>query len=213
MRLIFRRRAGGPSPERTSDLLIGMLSGSEKERLSIGEMIDSLGDRAFGVLILLCALPNCIPGPPGLSTVTGLPIVIFSIQLILGSHRPWLPEFLRSRSFVRQDLLNLVRKAEPWLRRLERISRPRLGGLIHGPAERFAGAVILMLSFILVLPIPLGNLFPALAIAIIALALMEQDGLAVLVGYVGAILSTAIALASVIILFAVMAEFIRRLLG
>lgn len=178
---------------RTSDILLEVLTQEGAERVSIGELIDRLGDRAFGVLILLCALPNCVPGPPGVSTVTGTPIVIFSLQLLFGSPRPWLPAFLRRRDFSRAEFLKLVRVAEPWIRKLERVSRPRLGFLVDGMAERFAGLVVFLLSVVLILPVPLGNLFPAIAIGIIALALMEQDGLAILLGYVAASISSVIA--------------------
>lgn len=198
---------------RTSDILLEILTRDEAERVSIGELIDRLGDRAFGVLILLCALPNCIPGPPGLSTVTGLPIVVFSLQLMLGGTRPWLPEYLRRRDFHREDILRMVKRAEPWIRKLERLSRPRLTLLVDGVAERFAGLFLFLLSVILILPIPLGNLFPAIAIAVIAVALMEQDGIAVIVGYAWGAISVFIALTAVIIVLAVIGEFLSRLFG
>ncbi len=198
---------------RTSDLLLDILTRDDAERLSIGELIDRLGDRAFGVLILLCALPNCIPGPPGLSTVTGLPIVVFSLQLLLGGDRPWLPDFLRRRDFSREDVLRMVRRAEPWIRKLERLSRPRFSLLVDGFAERFAGLMLFILSFILILPIPLGNLFPAIAIAVIAIALMEHDGVAVIVGYVWGVISILIALTAVIVVLAAIGELLSRVFG
>lgn len=198
---------------RTVDILLSALEGDASPRMTIGELIDSLGDRAFGVLILLCALPNCVPAPPGLSTITGAPIVVFAIQLILGSRHPWLPAFLRNRSLSRQDLRNLVGKAEPYIRKLERLSRPRLSVLVDGPAERLAGLVILLLSVILVLPVPLGNLFPAVAIALIAVALMEQDGIAILVGYVAAVASSALAFAVIVIVIEFFVHLTERLLG
>lgn len=198
---------------RTSDLLLDILNAGDADRLTIGELIDRLGDRAFGVLILLCALPNCIPGPPGLSTVTGLPIVVFSLQLLLGNSRPWLPEFLRRRDFSREDSLRMVKRAEPWIRKLERLSRPRLSLLVDGMAERFAGLMLFVLSFILILPIPLGNLFPAIAIAVIAIALMEHDGVAIIVGYVWGTISIVIALTAVVVVLAVIGEFLSRIFG
>lgn len=199
--------------QRTSDLLLDILNEGDADRLTIGELIDRLGDRAFGVLILLCALPNCIPGPPGLSTVTGLPIVVFSLQLLLGNSRPWLPEFLRRRDFSREDSLRMVKRAEPWIRKLERLSRPRLSLLVDGMAERFAGLMLFVLSFILILPIPLGNLFPAIAIAVIAIALMEHDGVAIIVGYVWGTISIVIALTAVVVVLAVIGEFLSRIFG
>ena len=42
--------------------------------------------------------------------------------------------------------------------------------------ERVIGAFYLVLAVILTLPIPLGNVLPALAISIIALGMIERDG-------------------------------------
>jgi hypothetical protein len=49
-----------------------------------------------------------------------------------------------------------------------------------------------LLAIILFLPIPFGNNLPALAICLFALALLERDGLAAVVGVVVAILSAII---------------------
>lgn len=60
--------------------------------------------------------------------------------------------------------------------------RPRISVLTLGSAERWLGAFCVLLAFLLVLPIPLGNLLPALGILFIALGLIESDGVCVLVG-------------------------------
>lgn len=196
-----------PEP-RTSDILLAFLAGEgpdappppagvPADRVSIGMLIDGMGERAFGLLMLLCAIPNCVPGPPGVSTVTGLPILLFAFQMLVGSPRPWLPKFLRDRSFARSDMLSMVNKALPYMRRVERVAKPRLPVMVAGFAERVAGAVVLFLSVILVLPVPLGNLFPAVAIAIMAIALLERDGLVMVIGYVAAAASTVVAATSI----------------
>lgn len=48
----------------------------------------------------------------------------------------------------------------------------------------FLGALCLILSLVLMLPIPFGNLMPALAICIIALGILERDGYWILAGLV-----------------------------
>ncbi len=60
--------------------------------------------------------------------------------------------------------------------------RPRLHLLTLGIAERVLGAVCALLAFLLILPIPLGNLLPALSILLIALGLIESDGLCAMAG-------------------------------
>lgn len=184
-------------PPRTTDLLYAALEQGQSERVSIGELVDGLGERAFGILLLLFALPTILPAPPGLSALTGLPLILFSVQMMMGSAHPWLPRFLRQRTFLRTDLLGILRRAEPWLRRIEKLARPRLVGLVDGKQERIVGFVIFLLSVILILPIPLGNIFPSIAIGLMALAQMERDGLSMIFGYVMSVIATVIALGSV----------------
>ncbi len=185
---------------RTTDILFDAVRNGTHERISIGELVDGLGERAFGILLLLFALPTILPAPPGLSAITGLPILLFSVQMILGSPHPWMPNFLRRRSFLRSDLLTVLEKAEPYLRWIEKLSRPRLVHLTEGGLERIAGFVIFFLSVVLILPIPLGNIFPSIAIGLMALAQMERDGATMIAGYVMSVIATVIAAGSVAII-------------
>src|SRR5690606_7258462 len=80
------------------------------------------------------------------------------------------------------DFQKLINKVAPWLQRIEKLMRPRITWLTQTNAERLLGAFCASLAFLLALPIPLGNLLPALGILFIALGLIERDGVCVLVG-------------------------------
>lgn len=142
------------------------------------------GDRAFGALIFVFALPNVFPTPPGTSAILGLPLIILSFQLLYGRPTPWLPKAIALRSIAREDLAAVVRRAVPVLKRFERVLKPRLSWLVTSVAERLLALLLLILAVILFLPIPLGNMLPAAAMCVIALALIEHDGLAALLGVV-----------------------------
>lgn len=200
-------------PKRTTDLLLETIEKVEGERISIGELIDGLGERAYGILMLLFALPTILPAPPGMSAITGMPIVVFSLQLMIGHPHPWLPGFLRRRSILRTDLLAVLTKAEPWLRKVENFTKPRLTYLVDGRMERFAGFVVFFLSIVLILPIFMGNIFPSIAIALIALALMERDGIALVAGYVSAVASTVIAFGFIALTIKIMLYAVHQFLG
>lgn len=200
-------------PRRTTDILFDAVRSGSHERISIGELVDGLGERAFGILLLLFALPTILPAPPGLSAITGMPILLFSVQMILGSPHPWMPGFLRRRSFLRSDLLGVLEKAAPYLRWIEKLSRPRLVRLTEGGLERIAGFVIFFLSVVLILPIPLGNIFPSIAIGLMALGQMERDGATMIAGYIMSAVATVIAGASVAIILKSTLMAIHWLLG
>jgi hypothetical protein len=176
------RAAPAKSP-RTSTLLREFIETQTEPRVTMGALRDALDDRGFGVLILIFALPNLVPvNIPLLSAVLGLPLVLLAAQLAYGRHKPWLPDWLARQSFPRLGFAAVVMHASPYLERAERLLRPRLPGLLSWTGERLIGVALLILALVLTAPIPLGNWLPAFAIAIIGLALVEKDGVAVLIG-------------------------------
>ena len=54
------------------------------------------------------------------------------------------------------------------------------------------GLICLLLAVVLVLPIPLGNMLPALAICLMALGILERDGWWVLAGFIAAAASAVV---------------------
>ncbi len=174
-----------------SDILRSIADDTARERISVGELVAAMGDRAFGALMLVFALPNALPMPPGVSGILGAPLVFLAAQLMLG-RSPWLPRMIANRSMLRTDFVVLANRGGPWLAKAEGLLRPRLGVLARPPAENAIGALCLILAIILVLPIPLGNILPALAICLLSLGILERDGFWVIAGVFMSVASIAV---------------------
>ena len=174
----MRKQSGGPALSR---ILWELSQDAQRERIAISDLLVALGDRATAALMFLFAFPNVLPTPPGTSSILGAPLIFLSAQLMLGQ-APWLPALVANRSMARADFSLLVERIVPWLQRAESLLRPRLSSLALPPMEYFVGFVSLLLSVLLVLPIPLGNVLPALAISLMALGVLERDGAWVLAG-------------------------------
>ena len=181
--------SGGSDPDDPSPA--GNPPGEDRSKISLGEIMDALGDRAFGALLLILSIPNVLP-VPGLSTATGVPMILLGAQMAAGRHSPWLPRRMLAVSFDRKAFLGVIRRAKPWAERVERHLRPRLPAMAGPTAERLLGLAVVVLAVILSLPIVFGNQPPALAIALIALGLMESDGVFVSAGLVAGLLAIAI---------------------
>jgi hypothetical protein len=153
-------------------------------RVLLADLADALGEHGFGLLILLLALPNAIPGPavPGLSTITGLPLTLLALQLACGWTRPRLPGAVMRRSIPLESFRRWVERAAPRLRRLERHFGRRPSPLTTPAGHRSIGAALVVLGFVLSLPVPLGNLPAAVSIMVLALGLLEEDSRALLAG-------------------------------
>lgn len=175
----FRAHTGHAN--RLSEILNRIASDETRERVSIADLFAAMGDRAFGALILIFALPNIVPTPPGTSAITGAPLVFLCFQLMLGM-QPWLPRMISDRSLSRTDFAAIIKRIGPWLARGERFLKPRLEGFVRPPAEYGLGLMAFILAVLLALPIPLGNILPALALSLFAFALLEKDGVYALAG-------------------------------
>ncbi len=151
--------------------------------ITIGEIVDLFGRRAFGALLFAFAIPNLLPLPPGSSTILGMPLMLLSPQVLIGVRAPWLPRALDDRKLRCADLRQGLPRVIKFVEGVERISRPRLAFLFGPVGDRLIGLVCTVLAFFLILPIPLGNLVPAVAVGLLGLGLFQRDGVLVLVGY------------------------------
>lgn len=192
--------------------LVTLADDHHRERIFVSDLFHAMEDRAAVALILLFALPNLVPVPPGTSTILGTPLLFLTIEWALGK-RPWLPGALARRSMSRIKFASMVHRAAPWMERVDRLLKPRFPVFARPSAARPAAALCVILALIIVLPIPLGNMPPAWAISLIALGMLRRDGIWVLAG-------VAAGLASIVLVWGVLAasvvgtlELLQRLVN
>lgn len=190
------------STKRTSEILQAVIDRSGSGSLSVGEFIATLGDRSFGLAILIFALPNSlpIPGIPGFSTITGVPIILLGLQMLLGRRSVWMPRKVSRVRFSGETMSKVLAKALPFVIWLEKYLRPRLHYVCSPYGERLLGLLLAVLAAIISLPIPLGNFLPGISITLLALGLLERDGLFISAAAVLS-LTTIIFMSTVIVIF------------
>ena len=161
--------------------------------ITIGEFKDALSGRAYGVLLLVLALPNLVPIPvPGISAMLGAPLILVTFQLMLGLKTPFLPKFIVRRSIKHTHLQSVCTRILPYMEKLERVITPRLNFLVRPPADRLIALLCVVLSLMIMLPIPFANALPALSISFFAIAILQRDGLFVIFGIIIALISAAV---------------------
>lgn len=166
----------------TSERLEKLAADARGETVTLGWILDSLHERAFGLFLLILALPCCIPFLYGIPQVVSLPLLFVSAQIVAGRRAPWLPERLRAREVAASSLEDLARRAGPWLKRVERFSSPRLSFLTRTPADRVVGLALLFFSASILVPLPSTNTVPGIAVALVAIGMLQRDGLLVVLG-------------------------------
>jgi hypothetical protein len=162
------------------------LADQPSERLTVGDILAVLRDRAFALLVVLLGLPNCLPMPPPIPLVCGLLLALVAVQIIAGRPAPWLPKALLHRSIARADLERAVLRAAPVFRRLERLSRPRMTLLESAVAMRLIGCMLLVLSLGIIFALPpiVGQIPLGIAVCLLGLGLVERDGVVVIGGLI-----------------------------
>ncbi|KRS17496.1 exopolysaccharide biosynthesis protein [Roseovarius indicus] len=192
-----------------SDRLDQLVARAEGDQVSLGWILDQLHERAFGLFLLILALPCCIPFLYGVPQIVALPLMFISVQILIGRRVPWLPAKLAARNVSTEGLRGLSLRAGPWLRRIEAISKPRLGFLTRTPLDHIVGAALVLFSASILVPLPATNTVPGFAVVVVAMGLLQRDGVLVLLG---ALLGTAW-IATLIFAGASLASLIKTWIG
>jgi len=148
-------------------------------RITLGEMAEAFGDRAFGLLILLLCLPSLLPG---MASVFGIPMLILGVQMGMGRRTPKLPRFIARQSIKREDLLRLAGGNSSWIKRIEQYVKPRPGFFTSPLGEKIVGWLTVYCAIMLILPGPGTNGPPAFGNIIMALGVVESDNRVIGIG-------------------------------
>jgi len=177
-----------------SQKIRAMVRSLPRTGITLSDLILLVGKDGLLILAGLLTLVFLIPvSIPGVSTVFGAAILLIGLSRLFGRDL-WVPKRLAHRVIGTRKLRPLLRKALPWMVRIEKISRrDRIRWLVaNGPvhylndAALVLGAVLLMMPFGL---IPFSNTFPAVALLLLAIGLLQRDGVCVLLGHLGNLLT------------------------
>jgi hypothetical protein len=155
---------------------------ADGESVTLDWILTQLHERAFGLFLLVLALPCCIPFLYGIPQIVALPLMFVSAQILLGRTSPWLPARLGAREVSKTALQNLADRAQAWLEYIEAISRPRLVMLTRPPLDRIVGIALVLFSASILVPLPGTNTVPGFAVVIVSMGLLQRDGILVLAG-------------------------------
>jgi hypothetical protein len=174
-------------PQNLQDMLNRLEDRTQtQDEVSLGAMLEAVGRRSFGPVLLLCGLVPASPlsGIPGLPSVMAVLIFIVVAQILTGHHHFWLPESLLRRKVSRQKFCKAIRFLRVPARWIDRLLYPRLCFLTTGPAVYVIAAICALIA--LSMPplelIPFANTTTGIAVSVFGLALVSHDGLLVVVG-------------------------------
>lgn len=172
---------------------------NERQRVTLGQVVDSVGRRSFGPLLSVVGLILVSPLSiiPGLPTTMGVFVLLISIQLLAVRRELWLPAWLKRRSLASQDLDRALARMRPVARFVDRWLRRRLTLLVHGPTEYLIAALCLAIALCMPLMevVPMSASSAGVVFTAFGLALLYHDGLLALI----ALLFTATTLSLIVV--------------
>lgn len=173
-------------PTDLEGVLDRIVEAADRDQVSVEMVLDAVGRRSFGPILLLAGLVTLAPiigDIPGVPTIMGVLVLLTGGQLLVGRRSFWLPRALLTRSLAGDK----VHRAVSWLRRpahwIDSIIRPRLPMFVRGAAIH----VIAVICIAIALAMPPMELVPfsangaGFALAVFGLALIGRDGLLALV--------------------------------
>lgn len=172
---------------------------NDNHEVSLDVMMDEVGRRSFGPLLLLAGVIMMAPligDIPGVPVILGLFVLLVTLQMLIGRDHFWLPQWLLKQSVSSEKLKKATNK---WLRKpargIDRLLRKRL--------EIFTGLAgaraIAMGSALLALATPIAEFIPfsangvGAAITLFGLALIAHDGLVALIGWIVVVVTVFLA--------------------
>lgn len=168
--------------------------------MTLGELVRRMHQTGFGLIVIFICLPFLQPLPlGGLSTVLGPFVALLGVQLARGRKELVLPAWIAERRLDLKVIHLLLGAARQFFSLADKLARPRWKALARN--ERAAGAGIALSGALLSLPfpIPLSNMICAGPAALLALGVLEEDGLLALLGWLGLALSIAFHLGLVLL--------------
>ncbi|MEX0331429.1 MAG: exopolysaccharide biosynthesis protein [Puniceicoccaceae bacterium] len=161
---------------RLSEELQGLLQ-TDGDALTVGQLVERVGDRGFGLLLLVLSLPSALPVPAaGYSVPFGLLLLVLSMQMLIGKTRPVFPARMERIQMSKGMATKLLNGAAWIFKRLEWIVRPRMRWVGRRVGLTLMGFLVMAMAILMMIPIPMTNTFPAFVIFLIGVGLTEEDG-------------------------------------
>lgn len=160
-----------------------------EERISLQAIVESVGSRSFGPLLLMAGLIVLAPlvgDIPGVPTLMAILVLLISVQLLMGRRHFWLPQWLLRRSVSSKKFQTGMKWMRKPARGIDCLLRPRLVFLFRGPGLH----LVAMTCTLIALAMPLMEFVPfsangaGAALTSFGLALIARDGLLALIAFV-----------------------------
>lgn len=184
---------GSKSPPTTITQLLDVICESVNcdpsegaEKVLVGDLLDQVGRRAYGPLLLVVGLFSISPLSvvPGMTWFAAALTLVLAVQMLLGLPKPWLPRRALNMQISRRALVSGIAKARPMAKGVDVLLKPRLEFFSQPPMVNII-ALMVIIAALVTFPlgfVPLGPLLPGIAVVLFGLGMSARDGVILALG-------------------------------
>jgi hypothetical protein len=184
--------------EKVSDSLQGWLEGDTDKTL--GSLVDVFGEKSFAILFVLLLGVPALPLPTGGAThVFEIIAALLALQLIVGRDQIWLPQRWCKLELAGPKQQRFIAGLMKLIRRLERLSRPRLRFLFETRVSNSVFGLLVLggtAGAFFAPPFTGLDTLPALGVVLLSLGFLLEDvivvALGLIVGVAGVVLEIVV---------------------
>lgn len=175
-------------------LLNSLAENTEGETVTVRELMNAVGQRAYGPILLLLGFVSISPLTiiPGANWAVALVILLISGQILIGRAYPWVPDKALDFEMKREHLEEGIRTGGKYAIHIDRFLKPRLTILTAAPFAQLVALICVgaaLVSFPLGF-VPLGPVLPGFAVLLFGLGLTARDGLVILLAGLSLVAAT-----------------------
>lgn len=171
------------STVKTSKILQSFLDDklSHDGNINLDEVFSVLKHRGFGLLFIFFGIIGVLALPP-LSAIAAIPLITLSYQFFRDFDTPSFPRFIQEKEFERSSFRVAIEKAIKFAVKIEKYIKPRYPVFFLPLSERIIGFLMVLFCCSIIIPLPMTNFLPSVAIIFIGFGMMEKDGVMTMIG-------------------------------
>jgi hypothetical protein len=151
---------------------------------TLQNLVQVFGYKSFGIIFLLLMLGSALPIPTGgITNVFEIIVMLLALELIAGRQTIWLPKRWHNVSVAGVMQSKGIKRVVHYVERFEK--RPAILGRISPHNSRLIGLLMLLFALAAFVAIPFSSLdtLPSMGAVLVALAMILEDRLLLIAGF------------------------------
>jgi len=159
------------------------LAATPDDKLTCDDLLTTIGAKSHALALFIFSLLNLLPSPPGYNFMMGLVIIGLAVLQTVGQPlRLW--KVIGERQLPLKVLVKLLGVLRWITEQASRVSTPRLFHLTSKPVLPLIGIYGVLMGLLMLVPIPFTNMLPSISLAMVSVAVLNRDGLLLILGAV-----------------------------